>query len=122
MPIFARITLGALALACIASPADAGGPFRRSARHVTPAPAPIPVVVPARTVVPVAETRPENQVARTGMLGSFTPANYIFVRGNGLAGGGYSPLGSFGQTSMDIYGPIAALRATSAPVVQYSRV
>ncbi|WP_435015940.1 hypothetical protein TA3x_003497 [Tundrisphaera sp. TA3] len=115
MRLITRISLGALALAGLATPADAGGPFRRPARYAAPVP------TQARVAAPGTVARPEDQVARTGMLGSFTPANYIFVRGNGVVGGGYSPLGSFGQTSMDIYGPISALRQTSAPVVQYSR-
>jgi hypothetical protein len=43
------------------------------------------------------------------------------VRGNYPIGGGYSPADSFGNTSMDIYGPLSALRATTAPVLLYSR-
>ena len=103
-----RLACAVFSLFCLATVAEAGGPFRRA----TPR---------ARTLAPVAAVRPENRAAPTGMLGSFVPANYIYVRGNGIVGGGYSPLSSYGQNSMDLYGPFAALRQTSAPVVQYSR-
>ena len=115
----ARIFLLGLALVSGLPQAEAGGWFRKTTPPTAPVPTVTRVVVP--TAAPVVVARPENQLAPTGMLGSFTPSNYIFVRGNGVVGGGYSPLGSFGQTSMDIYGPFAALRATTAPVVQYSR-
>jgi hypothetical protein len=45
----------------------------------------------------------------------------MFVRGNGTAGGGYSPLGQFGDVTMAMYGPISPLRFTSAPVTTYTR-
>ena len=112
-----------LGLTVLVSASHAGEPYRRVYRPVTPAP-----VVVVRPVAPVAVIRPvapapvpDNRVARTGMLGSFVPGNYITIGGNGLRGGGYSPLGSYGETSMDLYGPFAALRATSAPVVGYTR-
>ena len=55
------------------------------------------------------------------MLGSFYPNPYIIVRGNAPAGGGFSPLGQFGDTSMDLYGPLSSLRQIAAPVVTYQR-
>jgi len=45
----------------------------------------------------------------------------MMVRGNFPTGGGYSPNNSFGDTSMDIYGPLSALRSTAAPVMTYTR-
>jgi hypothetical protein len=45
----------------------------------------------------------------------------MFVRGNGTAGGGYSPLGEFGDATMALYGPLSGLRYSSAPVLTYSR-
>lgn len=54
-------------------------------------------------------------------LGTFTATPYIFVRGNAPAGGGYSPLGSFGESTMSLYGPLSAFRFTSAPVTTYTR-
>jgi hypothetical protein len=45
----------------------------------------------------------------------------MFVRGNGTAGGGYSPLDEFGDSTMALYGPLSGLRSTSAPVLTYSR-
>ena len=84
--------------------AEAGGRFRQRAR---------PAPIPARQVV----DRPEDQVAPSPMLGTFRPTPQLTVRGNGTIGGGYSPIGLYGpNNSMDLYGPISALRPTSAPV------
>jgi hypothetical protein len=55
------------------------------------------------------------------MLGNFYPEPYMFVRGNGSVGGGYSPLGSYLEGNLALYGPISPLRATAAPVVTYTR-
>jgi hypothetical protein len=54
-------------------------------------------------------------------LGTFQPTPYIIVRGNGPAGGGYSPLGTYGEQNMVLYGPFSPLRSTSAPVASYVR-
>ena len=82
-------------------PAEAGGLFRRRER---PNPAP-------------AAPRPADQVAPSPMLGNFRPTPVITVRGNGVIGGGYSPIGLYGENnSMTLYGPISSLRQTSAPV------
>jgi hypothetical protein len=43
------------------------------------------------------------------------------VRGNAPAGGGYSPLGQFGETTLSLYGPLSSFRFTSAPVLTYTR-
>ena len=60
--------------------------------------------------------------ASSGSLGSgFVSTPYITVRGNGTAGGGYSPLCQFGDATMVMYGPLSAFRTTSAPVVTYTR-
>jgi hypothetical protein len=79
-----------------------------------------------RRVRPVVETvttsRPEDRVAPSPMLGSFRPTPYIMVRGNGVVGSGYSPLGNFGrENSMSVYGPLSAFREVSAPVVTVVR-
>lgn len=50
------------------------------------------------------------------MLGTYYPGNYMMVRSGDVAGGGYAPLHSPGETSMTIYGPFAATRSISAPV------
>ena len=57
----------------------------------------------------------------TGMLGSFYPNPTIMVGGASPTGGGYSPLGQYGTSTLATYGPIAATRSTSAPVRVYSR-
>ncbi len=106
--------LALLTLASSATDADAGGLLRRRDRSVTPAQAVRTTVAPAQAPAPA---RPDNRVAPSPMLGSFMPGNYITVRSNGFQGGGYSPIGFYGgNNSMDVYGPISALRATSAPV------
>jgi hypothetical protein len=90
-----------------ASIVEAGGPFRRRPR---------PVVETATT------TRPENRVAPSPMLGSFMPSQYVTVRGNGVIGGGYSPLGLYGrESSLSVYGPLSAFRSTSAPITTIVR-
>ena len=100
--------VGPLALVVWLAPRfDASGGERVARRR--------PVVsVPTAQAVPV-RPRP------VGTLGTFYPTPYIFVRGNGTAGGGYSPLGVFGDQTMVLYGPISALRSTAAPVMTYSR-
>lgn len=85
--------------------AEGGGRFARRG----PAAA-----VPVRQAVPV-PYRP------VGTLGTFYPTPSVFVRGNGTAGGGYSPLGAFGDQTMVMYGPLSVFRSTSAPVLTYTR-
>src|SRR4051812_13253990 len=103
-----RTLLGSLVIVGVLAPLAEAGGWRRSSRRE-----PV-VVVPAAQAVPV---RPR----AVGALGTFTPTPYIFVRGNGTAGGGYSPLGVFGDQTMVMYGPISSFRSTSAPVVTYTR-
>ena len=79
-------------------------------RRVRQAPTPIVYQPAARTV---------SDAPR--QLGTFYPSSTIYVRGNGMAGGGYSPLGMFGNASMTLYGPTSAFRDTSAPVRTYMR-
>ncbi len=84
------------------SRAEAGGLFRKRAQEASPtAYAPSP--------------------ARPATLGTFYVTPYITVRGNWPAGGGYSPLDQFGDATMAMYGPHSSFRATSAPVLSYSR-
>ena len=74
----------------------------------------------ARAVVAVPTAKVRNYDPDRS-LGTFGPTPYLFVRGNGVAGGGYSPGDSFGDVAMDIYGPLSAFRSISAPVVVYTR-
>lgn len=91
-----------LILLLLGSPAESGDRFARRPRGLTPT------------------TYGANATAYRG-LGSFSSTPYMYVRGNAPAGGGYSPLGSFGDTSMSVYGPLSSLRSTAAPVVTYTR-
>lgn len=54
-------------------------------------------------------------------LGTFEPTPYIMVGGAAPIAGGYSPLGTFGDTSLSLNGPVAAMRSVSAPVMTYTR-
>ena len=97
---FASLVVTIVALG-MSSPVEAGGLFRRRER---PSPAP-------------AVPRPADRVAPSDMLGTFRSTPVITVRGNGIIGGGYSPIGLYGENnSMTLYGPISSLRPTSAPV------
>ncbi len=111
LAIFGLIALGA-------PRAEAGWPFGRRDRTVVVSTTPVPVAVPVApvvAVVPVAAPRP------AAPLGTFYPTPVMTVRGNFPLGGGYTPADSAGDGSMDIYGPLSAVRATSAPVLNYSR-
>src|SRR5262249_23759681 len=54
-------------------------------------------------------------------LGTFYPTPAVVVQGNYPFGGGYSPLGIFGDTSMSLFGPLSSFRMTTAPVLTYTR-
>ena len=105
------LSLAALSLVGLtATPAKAGGWRAR-----TP---------PGRGPVPtsgVVTARPAASVNNYGRLGSYFPTPYIMVRGNAPAGGGYSPLGIYGESTMALYGPFSPFRMTSAPVTIYTR-
>ena len=100
-----------LAFAVAASPARAGGGFRRrAAARVT-----------ATSMVVATGSNPANANAPSPMLGTFYPTPYIVVSATGPTGGGYAPLGQYGLNNLQTYGPTSAFRATSAPVRIYSR-
>ena len=110
-----------LALGALAPRAQAGKWFqRRQARPVVVAPAPAPV--PTAYATPRAEAAPLGSFAHNPqiMVGGNWP-NRIAEDGPGVALGGYSPNGFYGDTTMVLYGPLAALRAVTAPVPVYSR-
>ena len=106
-PQTSRLTLVVgLCFVIISHDAQAGD-WRRRVRQ--PA-APVVYQSTARTV----STEPRQ-------LGTFYPSSTLYVRGNGFAGGGYSPLGQFGNASMTLYGPTSAFRDMTAPVQVYAR-
>jgi hypothetical protein len=111
-----RFSLVALAVSCLTAPNVEAGSGRQAVRRgqspAVRARAPIPV--PTRRVVAPAPSR-------LTPLGTFRETPYIWVRGNAPAGGGYSPLGTFGDATMVLYGPTSSLRATSAPLLTYTR-
>jgi hypothetical protein len=54
-------------------------------------------------------------------LGIFRPTPTLTIRGNDPVGGGYSPLGIYGDQTMALYGPFSPLRPATAPVLTYTR-
>lgn len=60
-------------------------------------------------------------VAQPAPLGTFNPTPVVTVGGNWPNGGGYSPLGIYGDQTLALYGPLSPFRAVTAPVVVYSR-
>lgn len=102
------IVLGATLLLTVGADSQAGERFFRRARRP-----PVTVVQPvptARRIDPVYGDR----------LGTFYPTPAVGVMGNYPSGVGYSPLGIF-NTSMAEIGPFSSFRATTAPVVSYTR-
>jgi hypothetical protein len=67
------------------------------------------------------DVRARPAYAPTSTLGTFYPTPYMVVRGNDPVGGGYSPLGIYGDQTMSIYGPFSPLRTRTAPVRSYVR-
>jgi hypothetical protein len=55
------------------------------------------------------------------MLGTFYPNPQLMVRGNWPTGGGYTPGQYYGANTLAIYGPFSPFRATTAPVLTYTR-
>ncbi|MBV8384294.1 MAG: hypothetical protein JOZ63_16925 [Planctomycetaceae bacterium] len=72
----------------------------------------------ARPVVPTADSAPPGPYPG---LGTYYPTPYMTILGDWPTGDGYTPLNSFGDATLSLYGPISALRATAAPVVTYAR-
>jgi hypothetical protein len=74
-----------------------------------------------RVFAPPMVVRARPTYAPTSTLGTFQPTPYMIVRGNDPLGGGYSPLGIYGDQTMSLYGPLSPLRQTSAPLRSYVR-
>jgi hypothetical protein len=102
------ITLGVVLVLTAGVPTSTAGErhFRRARR-----PAVVQPIPTARRVDPVYGDR----------LGTFFPTPAVVVQGNYPAGGGYSPLGIFGEQTMSLYGPLSSFRTTTAPVLTYTR-
>lgn len=76
---------------------------------------------PVRVVVPTTSPRVAG-LAPSPMRGTFYPdPSPVMVLGNYEVGGGYSPLGTYGDTSATLIGPLSAFRSTAAPVATYQR-
>jgi hypothetical protein len=107
----AQVVVGCLSLVAVGIPRAEGGDwFAR--RRAGPPPVAVPVMVP--TVQRFSAVPP-------GPLGTFFPSPYSMVRGNGPTGGGFAPLGVYGDQTMVIYGPLSPWRSTAAPVLTYTR-
>ena len=99
------IALGLVALLSSNTDVNAGGwPFRKQNGY-------------QQNVAPTARvTRASEPVAPSPMLGSFTPNQTMWVRGNGMMGGGYTPLDQDERDTLAIYGPFSANRGQMKPV------
>ena len=75
----------------------------------------------ARRTVALSRVQPCAAPRASSTLGTFYPTPYITVRGNDPVGGGYSPLGIYGDQTMSLYGPLSPLRMSTAPVRGYVR-
>ena len=72
-------------------------------------------------VVQTVRTAPFRDPVYGSHLGTFYPTPAIIVQGNYPVGGGYSPLGIYGDQTLSLFGPMSALRTTTAPVLTYTR-
>lgn len=99
------IALGLMAVSFSNTNLYAGGwPFRKQAQY-------------SQNVAPTARvTRTSEPVAPSPMLGSFAPNQTMWVRGNGMMGGGYTPLDQDERDTLAIYGPFSANRGQMKPV------
>jgi hypothetical protein len=77
----------------------------------------------ARRRVVVTRARPvyPQGAAQPGPLGTFMPTPMVWIGGDFPNGGGYSPLGIYGDQTMSLYGPTSFFRTATAPVVVYTR-
>lgn len=103
----AALTAVALILTVGVTTSPAGDRFFRRARRPVVV-QPVPTV---RRIDPVYGDR----------VGTFYPTPAVAVMGNYPNGVGYSPLGTYGETSMSLYGPFSSFRTTTAPVMTYTR-
>ena len=66
--------------------------------------------------------RPRNVPSSSAPLGTFIPTPYVMIGGNYPTGSvGYSPLESYGLTTLSLNGPTSAFRVSTAPVLVYTR-
>lgn len=54
-------------------------------------------------------------------LGNFEPQPMAFLPGNGISGGGYTPMMMMNAPNLAEYGPLSMYRQVSVPVTVYSR-
>jgi hypothetical protein len=69
----------------------------------------------------VVRARPRYLPGSTATLGNFQPTPYIWVGGSYPTGSGYSPMDTYGDQTLSLYGPLSPLRVSSAPVLSYAR-
>jgi hypothetical protein len=75
----------------------------------------------ARRTVAVTRVQPCPVPRATSTLGTFYPTPYVTVGGNVPVGVGYTPLESYGDQTLALYGPLSPLRTATAPVRTYVR-
>ncbi len=101
------LVLGLTLLLTLADGSEAGDRrFRRAWRRP-----PTPPLPTARRIDPVYGDR----------LGTFMPTPAVYIQANYPFGGGYAPLGIYGDHNLSEYGPFSSFRSVTAPVASYSR-
>ncbi len=102
-----RFWLGSMILLAGLSPRVQAGDWPRSPQYRT-------IAVPTVLSSPLRPPPPSS-------LGTFFPTRNAIIRGDGTAGGGYSPLDTSGDSTLSLYGPLSSYRSISAPVRTYTR-
>jgi hypothetical protein len=85
-----------------------------------PARADDPAQCTGRQVV-VTRARPRPVRSSGAPLGTFQPTPYLWVGGSYPTGSGYTPMDTYGDQTLALYGPLSPLRVSTAPLVVYSR-
>jgi hypothetical protein len=73
-----------------------------------------------RTVV-VTRARPRPAPSSNTTLGTFQPTPVVWIGGSYPTGPGYSPMSTYGDQTLTLYGPLSAFRVSTAPVLGYTR-
>lgn len=79
-----------------------------------------PAQCSGRKVV-VTRARPPYARSSNATLGTFQPTPYLWVGGSFPTGSGYTPMDTYGDQTLALYGPLSALRVSTAPILGYAR-
>jgi hypothetical protein len=71
--------------------------------------------------VVVTRVRPRVVRSARATLGTFEPTPYLMVGGSHPTGSGYTPMNTYGDQTLSLYGPLSPLRMSTAPILSYTR-